>query len=74
MRIAYFNDRKSDARIYVDNLHTESCAAILRPAELGIIDIGNAPSKEHYPFIKVWETNMVLISWVPEQPYYGEEA
>lgn len=56
--ISYFNDRRTPARVYCEDLFGPG--VVLQPASYGLFEL-NIPVGAHL-FIKVWETNVVLIS------------
>ena len=67
MKIYYINDRKTKATIYIDTM--VYTAGILQPAEARAFEV--KVGEGQVPYIKVWETNAVLISSVPEDQVFG---
>lgn len=57
-QIYYLNDRTKDAYVYIGSLSPDPI--ILSPAEGRFFEI-DVP-EDHYLFIKVWETGVVLLS------------
>lgn len=63
MKIFYFNDRKTKARVHIDSLVYLS--NILGPAQGAAFEV-KIP-EGYVPFVKVWDDGNVLLSSVPQE-------
>jgi hypothetical protein len=70
MKLYYFNDRLTVATVYVNDFH--STPKMLQPAEGDYFEV--ELNENSIPFIKTWETNIVLISFMEELEFEDIEV
>jgi len=64
VKFYYLNDRTIDARVYIKDMF--NTPVILKPAQGQTFEV--PVPKGWQIFVKVWETNVVLLSYIKEGP------